>query len=81
MILPGVAQLVARVLWEHDAAGSNPVTRTTTNDPRVVITTKKQVGILPSCFLFASVAFLWYHFIKRQKERYCDYKTKHQDIY
>lgn len=28
MILPGVAQLVARVLWEHDAAGSNPVTRT-----------------------------------------------------
>ena len=25
---PGVAQLVARVLWEHQAAGSNPVTRT-----------------------------------------------------
>ena len=24
----GVAQLVARVLWEHDAAGSNPVTPT-----------------------------------------------------
>ena len=27
---PGVAQLVARVLWEHQAAGSNPVTRTKT---------------------------------------------------
>ena len=26
---PGVAQLVARVVWDHDAAGSNPVTRTT----------------------------------------------------
>ena len=26
---PGVAQLVARLLWEQDAAGSNPVTRTT----------------------------------------------------
>ena len=25
---PGVAQLVARVVWDHDAAGSNPVTRT-----------------------------------------------------
>ena len=25
---PGVAQLVARQLWELDAAGSNPVTRT-----------------------------------------------------
>ena len=24
----GVAQLVARVLWEHDAAGSSPVTST-----------------------------------------------------
>ena len=27
---PGVAQLVARLLWEQDAAGSNPVTRTKT---------------------------------------------------
>ena len=27
-IQPGVAQLVARLLWEQDAAGSNPVTRT-----------------------------------------------------
>ena len=26
---PGVAQLVARVVWDHQAAGSNPVTRTT----------------------------------------------------
>ena len=25
---PGVAQLVARLLWEQDAAGSNPITRT-----------------------------------------------------
>ena len=25
---PGVAQLVARVVWDHQAAGSNPVTRT-----------------------------------------------------
>lgn len=25
---PGVAQLVARLLWEQEAAGSNPVTRT-----------------------------------------------------
>ena len=28
VFLRGVAQLVARVLWEHDAAGSNPVTPT-----------------------------------------------------
>ena len=27
-IFPGVAQLVARVVWDHQAAGSNPVTRT-----------------------------------------------------
>ena len=27
-VFPGVAQLVARVVWDHDAAGSNPVTRT-----------------------------------------------------
>ena len=30
---PGVAQLVARLLWEQDAAGSNPVTRTTAKKP------------------------------------------------
>lgn len=29
VFFPGVAQLVARLLWEQDAAGSNPVTRTT----------------------------------------------------
>ena len=28
LLYPGVAQLVARVLWEHEAAGSIPVTRT-----------------------------------------------------
>ena len=28
-LFPGVAQLVARVVWDHQAAGSNPVTRTT----------------------------------------------------
>ena len=27
-LYPGVAQLVARVVWDHQAAGSNPVTRT-----------------------------------------------------
>ena len=27
-VYPGVAQLVARVVWDHQAAGSNPVTRT-----------------------------------------------------
>ena len=26
---PGIAKLVSRLLWEQDAAGSNPVTRTT----------------------------------------------------
>ena len=30
----GVAQLVARVLWEHDAAGSSPVTSTTESRTR-----------------------------------------------
>ena len=27
-VYPGVAQLVARLLWEQDVAGSNPVTPT-----------------------------------------------------
>ena len=26
---PGIAKLVSRLVWEQDAAGSNPVTRTT----------------------------------------------------
>ena len=29
---PGVAQLAARVVWDHQAAGSNPVTRTAKKD-------------------------------------------------
>ena len=28
LAFPGVAQLVARVVWDHEAAGSIPVTRT-----------------------------------------------------
>lgn len=28
MIAPGVAQMVERVVWDHEAAGSKPVTRT-----------------------------------------------------
>ena len=28
IIYRGVAQLVARVVWDHQVAGSNPVTRT-----------------------------------------------------
>ena len=28
VLFPGVAQLVARLLWEQDAAGSSPVTPT-----------------------------------------------------
>ena len=31
---PGVAQLVARVVWDHQAAGSNPVTRTRNRQDR-----------------------------------------------
>ena len=36
LILPGVAQLVAQVVWDHQAAGSNPVTRTS-QEPRHAI--------------------------------------------
>ena len=35
LAFPGVAQLVARVVWDHEAAGSIPVTRT-----------KKRAGVL-----------------------------------
>ena len=51
---PGVAQLVARLLWEQDAAGSNPVTRTTA---------KKTVhwdGLFAVLVGFAPVAFCFY---------------------
>ena len=41
---PGVAQLVARQLWELDAAGSNPVTRT----------------IKRSCCIIAAALFLFH---------------------
>ena len=30
---PGVAQLVERVVWDHEAAGSKPVTRTKKEGP------------------------------------------------
>lgn len=33
----GVAQLVARLLWEQDAAGSNPVIRTIQREPAFVV--------------------------------------------
>ena len=36
MIYPGVAQMVARLLWEQDAAGSNPVTRTKQEVTRLI---------------------------------------------
>ena len=32
----GVAQLVARLLWEQDAAGSSPVTSTKNNQKNVI---------------------------------------------
>ena len=38
-----MAQLVARDVWDVDAAGSNPVTPTKT----------KQAGLVPACFVFA----------------------------
>ena len=34
---PGVAQLVARLLWEQDAAGSSPVTSTIFLSNRIVM--------------------------------------------
>ena len=34
---PGVAQLVARLLWEQDAVGSNPATRTIIRQNLVVL--------------------------------------------
>ncbi len=47
----GVAQLVARLVWDQDAAGSIPVTPTIMNDTRVVIRTK-QIGESWSVFVF-----------------------------
>ena len=40
----GVAQLVARVLWEHDAAGSSPVTPT-----------NKSSGCMFTAFVFLGI--------------------------
>ena len=45
MFFPGVAQLVARLLWEQDAAGSNPVTRTKNAVPHK--------GVLRFCFAWS----------------------------
>ena len=50
-IFRGVAQLVARLVWDQDAAGSIPVTPTIMNDTRVVIRTK-QIGESWSVFVF-----------------------------
>ena len=33
VVHPGVAQLVERVVWDHEAAGSNPVTRIWSKTP------------------------------------------------
>ena len=43
LILRDVAQLVARVLWEHDVAGSNPVIPTKT---------RQEALYVASCFVF-----------------------------
>ena len=43
----GVAQMVARLLWEQDAAGSNPVTSTTHKNPG----TSMNAGIFRGIFL------------------------------
>ena len=43
---PGVAQLVARLLWEQDAAGSNPVTRTNANGDTVFSNTVSPFAFL-----------------------------------
>ena len=48
---PGVAQLVARVVWDHDAAGSNPVTRTTSE----IIPHGKKTAIALAVAVFPSV--------------------------
>ena len=41
---PGVAQMVERVVWDHEAAGSKPVTRTM----KAVFTAEKPQGA-PLC--------------------------------
>ena len=63
---PGVAQLVARLLWEQDAAGSNPVTRTK----------NRQVSIrsLSICFIYpmlSGMSYLKISVVSENKE----YKT------
>ena len=49
MLQRGVAQLVARLLWEQDAAGSNPVTPTTsvTLDPLSPLVSSKGDFLCP----------------------------------
>ena len=48
-IYPGVAQLVARVVWDHQAAGSRPVTST------------KNPSTLSADFLFKPIGLAYHH--------------------
>ncbi len=38
MVNPGISQLVECVVWDHDAAGSNPATRTSHIVGRMTVT-------------------------------------------
>ena len=48
---PGVAQLVARVVWDHQAAGSIPVTRTNAS---VYLVQDKHSHYFTSYFFFGA---------------------------
>ena len=56
---PGVAQLVARVVWDHDAAGSNPVTRTIKETSFVYQKDKR--GFL------VFIGSVWYNHLKKRR--------------
>lgn len=62
LLYPGVAQLVERMVWDHDAAGSSPVTRTTgTTCLGVNVTLRqKRVGLLFSLSRkFLDQGYVW----------------------